>query len=105
MFNFNAKKMLSKDMAIDLGTASIIVYVDGKGIVLREPSVVAVDTNSDCIVQIGKEAQAMLVKWEQGDPEVVELWKKIGNEDGNLNRFSVSIEYRLVYKLAVHSVE
>ena len=60
MFNFNAKKMLSKDMAIDLGTASIIVYVDGKGIVLREPSVVAVDTNSDCIVQIGKEAQAML---------------------------------------------
>ncbi len=60
MFNFNAKKMLSKDMAIDLGTASVIVYVDGKGIVLREPSVVAVDTNSDCIVQIGKEAQAML---------------------------------------------
>ena len=29
MFNFNAKKMLSKDMAIDLGTASVIVYVDG----------------------------------------------------------------------------
>ena len=60
MFNFNARKMLSKDMAIDLGTASVIVYVDGKGIVLREPSVVAVDTNADCIVQIGKEAQAML---------------------------------------------
>lgn len=47
-------------MGIDLGTASVIVYVDGKGIVLREPSVVAVDTNTDCIVKIGKDAQAML---------------------------------------------
>lgn len=60
MFNFKAAKMLSKDIGIDLGTASVIVYVDGKGIVLREPSVVAVDTNTDCIVKIGKDAQAML---------------------------------------------
>ena len=60
MFNFKAKKMLSKDIGLDLGTASVVVYVDGKGIVLREPSVVAVDTNTDTIVKIGKEAQAML---------------------------------------------
>ncbi|MBQ9111989.1 MAG: rod shape-determining protein [Clostridia bacterium] len=52
--------MLSKDIGLDLGTASVVVYVDGKGIVLREPSVVAVDTNTDTIVKIGKEAQAML---------------------------------------------
>lgn len=52
--------MLSKDIGIDLGTASVIVCVDGKGIVLREPSVVAVDTNTDTIVKIGKDAQAML---------------------------------------------
>ena len=60
MFNFKAKKMLSKDIGLDLGTASVVVYVDVKGIVLREPSVVAVDTNTDTIVKIGKEAQAML---------------------------------------------
>ncbi len=60
MFKFKAKKMLSKDIGLDLGTASVVVYVDGQGIVLREPSVVAVDTNTDTIVKIGKEAQAML---------------------------------------------
>ena len=60
MFNFKAKKMLSKDIGLDLGTASVVVYVDGKGVVLREPSVVAVVTNTDTIVKIGKEAQAML---------------------------------------------
>lgn len=60
MFNFKGKKRLSKDIGIDLGTASVIVYVDGDGIVLHEPSVVAVDTNTDMIVKIGKEAQAML---------------------------------------------
>ena len=60
MFNFKGKNRLSKDIAIDLGTASVIVYVDGDGIVLHEPSVVAVDTNTDTIVKIGKDAQAML---------------------------------------------
>ncbi len=60
MFKFKGKNKLSKDIAIDLGTASVIVYVDGEGIVLHEPSVVAVDTNTDTIVKIGKEAQAML---------------------------------------------
>ena len=60
MFNFKARKMLSKDIGLDLGTASVVVYVDGQGVVLREPSVVAVDTNTDTIVKIGKDAQAML---------------------------------------------
>lgn len=63
MFNFkgfNAKKMFAKNIGIDLGTSSVIVYVEGAGIVLEEPSVVAVDTNTDHIVKIGKEAQAML---------------------------------------------
>ena len=38
--------MFSKDIGIDLGTASILVYVKGKGVVLREPSVVAIDKNT-----------------------------------------------------------
>ena len=60
MFNFLRKNKLSKDIGIDLGTAYVIVCVDGDGIVLHEPSVVAVDSNTDTIVKIGKDAQAML---------------------------------------------
>ncbi|MBO5257459.1 MAG: rod shape-determining protein MreB [Clostridia bacterium] len=51
---------MSKDIGIDLGTASVLVYVKGKGIVIREPSVVAIDKNSDKILKFGREAQMML---------------------------------------------
>ena len=52
--------MFSKDIGIDLGTASILVYVKGKGVVLREPSVVAIDKNTGKLLKVGAEAQAML---------------------------------------------
>ena len=52
--------MFSKDIGIDLGTASILVYVKGKGVVLREPSVVAMDKDSGKILKVGTEAQQML---------------------------------------------
>ena len=48
------------DVGIDLGTASILVYVKGKGIVLQEPSVVALDTNTDKFLAVGEEARKML---------------------------------------------
>lgn len=48
------------DIGIDLGTASVLVYVKGKGIVLNEPSVVAVDTSTDTILAVGEEARSML---------------------------------------------
>jgi len=48
------------DLGIDLGTASVLVYVKGRGIVLNEPSVVAIDKNSDKIIAVGEEARAML---------------------------------------------
>ena len=48
------------DVGIDLGTASILVYVKGKGIVLQEPSVVAIDTNTDKFLAVGEEARKML---------------------------------------------
>ena len=38
--------IFSKDIGIDLGTASVLVYIKGKGVVLREPSVVAIDKNT-----------------------------------------------------------
>ena len=51
-----------QDIGIDLGTATVIAYVKGKGIVLREPSVVAVDNNTGEVLAVGKEARRMLRK-------------------------------------------
>ena len=48
------------DIAIDLGTASVLVYVKGKGVVLEEPSVVAIDKTSGKVLKVGKEAELML---------------------------------------------
>ena len=56
MFKFG----LGQDIGIDLGTATVIAYVKGKGIVLREPSVVAVDNNTGDVVAVGGEARRML---------------------------------------------
>ena len=56
MFNFG----LGQDIGIDLGTATVIAYVKGKGIVLREPSVVAVDSNTKEVLAVGQEARRML---------------------------------------------
>jgi len=50
----------SRNIGIDLGTATVLVYVQGKGIVLEEPSVVAIDTTTDRILKVGSEAQQML---------------------------------------------
>jgi rod shape-determining protein MreB len=52
--------MFSNDMAIDLGTANTKVYVKGEGIVLREPSIVALDKNTQEVIAVGTEAKNML---------------------------------------------
>ncbi len=52
--------MISTDIGIDLGTASILVYMKGKGVVLKEPSVVAFDRDTNKIKAIGEEARLML---------------------------------------------
>jgi len=49
-----------QDIGIDLGTASVLVYIKGKGIVLREPSVVAIDRNTNKILAVGEDARLML---------------------------------------------
>lgn len=51
---------MSVDIGIDLGTASVLVYVKGKGVILKEPSVVAFDRDSNIIRAIGEEARLML---------------------------------------------
>ncbi|MBO7393773.1 MAG: rod shape-determining protein [Abditibacteriota bacterium] len=57
---------LVPEIGIDLGTANILVYLKGKGIVLREPSVVAVNVNTKKLVAIGEEAKAMLGRTPTG---------------------------------------
>ena len=52
--------MLSKDIGIDLGTANVLIYVKGQGIVLNEPSVVAIKTENKNILAVGEEAHQML---------------------------------------------
>ncbi len=49
-----------QDIGIDLGTATILVYVKGKGVVMKEPSVVAIDTNTGQVLKVGSEAQNMI---------------------------------------------
>ena len=49
-----------RDIGIDLGTSSILVYLKGKGIVLREPSVIAIDTDTNKMLAVGEEARRML---------------------------------------------
>ena len=53
-------RLFSQDLGIDLGTANILIYEDGKGIVVREPSVVAMDKNTGRILQVGSAARNML---------------------------------------------
>ncbi|WP_295729806.1 rod shape-determining protein [uncultured Limosilactobacillus sp.] len=51
---------MAKDIGIDLGTANVLIYVQGKGIVLNEPSVVAIDTNTNKVLAVGSEAYRMV---------------------------------------------
>ncbi|MFD2616193.1 rod shape-determining protein [Terrilactibacillus laevilacticus] len=52
--------MFSKDIGIDLGTANILIYVKGRGIVLNEPSVIAIDTTTNTPLAVGEEARRMV---------------------------------------------
>ena len=53
-------QLFSNDLGISLGTSNVLIYVDGKGVLVREPSVVAVDKNTGKILQVGSAARNML---------------------------------------------
>lgn len=84
MFKFLEKNKLSKDIAIDLGTASVVVYVEGDDKVIDEPSVVAVDTNTDTIAKIGKDAQAMIGR----SPEHIRMVRPL--KEGVISEYAVT---------------
>ncbi len=52
--------MITNDIGIDLGTANVLIYIRGKGIVLNEPSITAIDTETKRVIAVGKEAKEML---------------------------------------------
>ena len=62
MASFSKNLLFSNDIAIDLGTTNTLVYVRGRGVVINEPSVVAINDKTNQIVAVGKEAKTMLGK-------------------------------------------
>ena len=62
----SAPSFLARDMAVDLGTANTLVYVRGRGVVLNEPSVVAINTKTGAIVAVGVEAKRMIGRTPAG---------------------------------------
>jgi rod shape-determining protein MreB len=75
---------ISNDIAIDLGTANTLIYMKGKGIVLNEPSVVAVDKATGRVLAVGSEAKAMLGRTPEGIKAVRPL------KDGVIADFEVT---------------
>ena len=76
--------MFSKEIGIDLGTTTVQVYVKGRGIVLNEPSVVAINTDTDMITKVGKDAQVMLGR----NPENIQVVRPL--ERGVISQYDVT---------------
>lgn len=91
-FKNNIFRMFSNDIGIDLGTANTLVYVRGKGIVINEPSVVAVNQKTGTVVAVGTQAKAMLGRTP---PHVVAVRPLV---DGVISDFEVT-EEMLAYLL------
>ncbi len=89
--------LFSNDLAVDLGTANTLVYVKGKGIVLREPSVVTVHKDSKKILAVGSEAKAMLGR-TPGDIVVIRPMK-----DGVIANFDITEAMLRYFTQKVHN--
>jgi rod shape-determining protein MreB len=76
--------LLSNDLAVDLGTANTLIYVKGKGVVLKEPSVVAIHKDTQQVLAVGTEAKAMLGR-TPGSIEAIRPMK-----DGVIANFEVT---------------
>lgn len=77
---------LKRDIAIDFGTATVLVYVEGRGIVLKEPSVVAIDVSTDRVVKVGQDALDMLGR----TPEHIEAIRPM--KDGSISQYEVTLQ-------------
>ena len=79
--------MFGKDLGIDLGTVNVLVHLRGKGIILQEPSVVAISSDEYKIVAVGEEAKAMLGR----TPHAIEVIRPL--------RLGVIADYRVTQKM------
>lgn len=70
-------QFFSNDLGVDLGTSNVLIYADGKGLVVREPSVVAVDRNTGKILQVGAAARNMLNRTPGNVVAMKPLWEGI----------------------------
>ena len=90
--------MFSRDIGIDLGTANTLVYMKGKGIVMREPSVVAMDVKENMVMAVGSEAKEMIGRTPGSISAVRPL------KDGVIADFDVTSEMlKYFIRTAVHS--
>jgi rod shape-determining protein MreB len=89
--------MFSNDLAIDLGTANTLIYVKGKGIILSEPSVVAIKKGTNQVLKVGKEAKEMLGRTPGGIVAIRPL------KDGVIADFDVTEHMIRAFILKTHN--
>jgi len=89
--------MFSNDLAIDLGTANTLIYVKGKGIILSEPSVVAIRKGTNQVLKVGKEAKEMLGRTPGGIVAIRPL------KDGVIADFDVTEQMIRAFILKSHN--
>lgn len=80
------KVILSRDIAMDFGTSSVVVHLEDEGITMREPSVVAIDKNTDKVIKVGREAEEMLGR----NPENILALYPLA--DGIVSRYEVTLK-------------
>ncbi len=87
----------SKDIGIDLGTANILVTLKGKGIILKEPSVVAIDRKTGNIMATGNEAKEMLRKNTRADKsgKTIKRWSNSRLYSNTINAKKLNGKNRL----------
>jgi rod shape-determining protein MreB and related proteins len=96
VFRFVAQHLIGRDMAVDLGTANTLVYVRGKGVVLDEPSVVALEAQTADIIAVGSEAKQMLGR----TPDTIVALRPL--KDGVIADFEAAEEMLRTYIRRVH---
>jgi rod shape-determining protein MreB len=84
--------MFSRQIGVDLGTVNVLVHVKGRGIVLQEPSIVAISNEENKIVAVGEEARAMYGR----TPEVIEVMRPL--------RDGVIADYQVTYRMLEYFV-
>jgi rod shape-determining protein MreB len=94
--SFSSLQFLGRDMAIDLGTANTLVYVRGRGIVLDEPSVVAVNTDTGAVLAVGAEAKRMIGR----TPNHIQAVRPL--RDGVIADFDITEKMLRYFIQAVH---